>query len=276
MVRKIPLWFTEYHSDGTGITIKIKRVLETRFSKYQRIDVVETEDWGRMLILDGCIMLTERDEFIYHEMLVHPAMVMHPEPKAILVVGGGDGGTMREILKYPMVERAVLAELDRDVIDVSRKYLKGLSESLNDKRVDITIGDAFSYLGHTDSSFDIVFVDSTDPVGPAEVLITEEFYKRVKEHLKEGGFLAVQAESPFFHMETIKTIKERLGKFFKFVKFYLAPVPTYPGGYWAFAISSDDEFGDPRRKPPSGLKFYNEDIHGALFKLPQFLKNEGI
>jgi spermidine synthase len=274
MVKGTEFWFKEYHSENSGIFFRIDKILFAKDTPFQRVEVVDTPEWGRVLLLNGLVMLTERDEFIYHEMLVHPAMVLHENPLNILIVGGGDGGSVREVLKYNVVD-VTLVEIDKEVVNASKEYLPFVSSGYRDPRVKTVFEDGFEFLKKCDDLYDLIIVDSTDPVGPAKSLFEEEFYHLTKRRLKEGGILSLQSESPIFHIDIMVKISNRLKKFYNDVFFYTAPIPTYPGGLWSFAIASDNLNPEEiKRNPPEGLKYYNREIHLSSFKLPNFIKDE--
>lgn len=266
-------FFTEFHDKGTGIIFRIKREIFSKKSKFQEIKIFETETFGRMLTLDGLVMLTERDEFVYHEMLVHPAFSFKERAKKIGVIGGGDGGTVREVLKYPEVEMVHLVEIDRDVVEASMKYLEFTSSALKNEKVKIFYEDGVEFLKNRKEDYDIIFVDSSDPVGPALVLYSLDFYKSLRNNLKDNGILVLQSESVWYHIETIKTQIKNLRKIFRNVKLYLASIPTYPGGCWSFTIAGDVDFSIKRRSIPEGLKYFNKEIQENLFVLPEFVKD---
>ena len=271
------IWFTEYWTDGVGLTIKADEVKKIK-SKYQEIVVLDTPQFGKVLILDGLVQTTEKDEFIYHEMLAHPAMIMHPEPKKVLVIGGGDGGTVREVLKHPSVEEVHLCEIDEEVILVSEKYFPTISEKLRDPKVKIFIEDGNAFLEEKKNYYDVIIMDSSDPVGASEVLFSEEFYKKVKASLKDNGIMVAQTESPMLQEEYFKNAVSQIKKVFKNVGVYLAYVPTYPSGMWSFTIASDTV--DVLKTENSekvlmlkNLKYLNEDLYRSLYNsIPQFVK----
>lgn len=265
--------FREHHSRSSGIFFKAKKVLFKKRSDYQEIEVIENEHFGKMLVLDGLVQTTEKDEFFYHEMLVHPALMTHHSPQRVLIIGGGDGGGLKEVLRYPLKE-AYLVEIDTLVVEVSRKFFPWLSASFEDERAKLLIAEGKDFLRRSDESFDVVIVDSSDPVGPSRFLHEEGFFMEVKKHLNPGGIVATQVGSPFYHLDAISKKKAFLQNVFEVVRFYLAPVPTYPGGSWCFVFLSDRV--DPlsvRRDPPAGLKYYSREIHGASFALPPYLRN---
>ncbi len=189
------IWYTEKYDDVLGLTFKIKSMLHSEQSDFQKVEVIDTEAYGKMLLLDGLVMTTEKDEFFYHEMITHVPMLSHPNPERVLVVGGGDGGTVREVLNHPSVKEVVLCEIDKAVIDVSRKYLPSIAGKLDDNRVKINVEDAVEYMKRQKNTFDVILIDSTDPLGPGVGLFTKEFYTNVKNALKENGVMAAQSES---------------------------------------------------------------------------------
>ncbi len=272
------LWFTERHTPNVGITIKCRRTLFSKKSRFQQIDCLETQEFGRMLLLDGLVMTTERDEFIYHEMLIHPAMHIHKCAKRALVIGGGDGGAIRELCRYPFLEEIVLCEIDREVVECSKKYLPQISSRLSDKRVKLVFEDGAEFLKDS-GKFDVIFVDSTDPIGAAKALFSIEFYRLCQKRLAPGGILVAQSESPFYHLEIIKEMaRDVISAGFDTVRFYTAPIPTYPGGYWSWLLASKEELVIKRPgnilpdSEYSHLNYYNLEVHEAAFKLPCFFK----
>jgi spermidine synthase len=269
------LWFTEKIEEKLGLTLKIKSTLHAENTPYQRIDVLETEALGKMLLLDGAVMLTERDEFIYHEMITHVPLSTHPHPRHVLVIGGGDGGTVREILKHPSVEQIDLVEIDVRVIEICQTYFPQVSQRLNDPRVKLRIEDGIHFVKKTSNPYDIVLVDSTDPVGPAKGLFEETFFKDIHRCLRQDGIMVAQSESPFLHPSIIQEMVQTLKKIFPIVKIYLAPIPTYPSGLWSFAFCSK-EYDPLLHFHPRGLepqsRYYNEEIHRSAFSLPNFIK----
>jgi spermidine synthase len=224
------LWYTEKHSDNVGITIKITKTIFSEKSEFQKLDIVETLEYGRMMLLDGLVMVTERDEFIYHDMIVHPALFTHPAPKKVLVIGGG---SIREIMKHSDVEQAVLCEIDGLVIEKSIELLPSMPGEINGKnpRVKLHIDDGLAYIKNHQNAFDIILVDSTDPIGPAVGLFEENFYQLVFSALKDDGIMVAQSESPFYHAELQKNMYRNLRAVFPLVDMYQAFIPTYPSGF---------------------------------------------
>lgn len=268
-------WFKEYHSQHHGLFFRIERILFQKKSRYQQIDIVESPVFGKVLLLDGLVMTTELDEFVYHEMLVHPAMTLYPQPERVLIIGGGDGGTAREVLKYDEVQNVILCEIDEDVVKAARKYLPELSKSFDDPRIEIKFMDGVEFVKETQEAyFDLIFVDSSDPIGPATVLYSEEFIKNLKRTLKNGGIAVFQSESPFTRLDIIKDLFDKLKLSFKFVKPYLASIPGYPDGTWSFLFASYVDYREMVRKFPEGLRYFNEDVFKASFALPNFIKEK--
>lgn len=192
------LWFSELHTPYVKFSIKIDKQLHSEQTEFQRIDIFESKEFGRMMVLDGYVMLTEKDEFIYHEMIVHVPMVVHPNPKRVLIIGGGDGGTARELLRYKNVESVDLVEIDERVVDISRKYLPQTACSFDDERLHCYFEDGLKFIRHCNNEYDLIIVDSTDPFGPGEGLFTKEFYGNCYKALKEDGIMVNQHESPFY------------------------------------------------------------------------------
>ena len=272
------LKYTELNELGFGVTMETKNVLYSAKSEYQTIDILETQGLGKVLLLDGLVMTTERDEFFYHEMISHIPMNSHPNPEKVLVIGGGDGGTVREVLKHDTVREVILCEIDGLVIDACKKYLPSIAGMLDDDRVNIQVRDGIEYISQQEDAFDIILIDSTDPMGPGEGLFTEEFYSNVSGALKEGGIMCAQSESPFVNQRQMKMMYPLLRKAFPKVNTFLGPIPTYPGGYWSWAFCSNTveplSYIDEQRvqKIAKQAKLYNLDIHKSVFALPNFVK----
>lgn len=272
-------FYKEITPAGFGIAIKVKEVLFSRQSQFQKVEIIDSDSaLGKILTLDDLMMTTEGDEYFYHEMISHIPMMSHKCPKSVLVIGGGDGGTVREVLKHDTVEKVVLCEIDGMVIDACKKYLPTIAGKLDDPKVEILVEDAIEYIKNKENEFDIVLIDSTDPMGPGEGLFTEEFYTNVKKSLKQGGIVAAQSESPVVNKEEIKKMYTLLKKVFPITSTYTSPIPTYPGGYWAWAFCSEEveplSYIDERRceEITKTCKIYNKEYHLARFALPNFLK----
>lgn len=267
------LWWAEEQTPNLRLGFRCASVLERRRSAYQDIAVYDTADYGRLLALDDKVMTTEVDEFVYHEMLVHPALSWCASPRRVLVVGGGDGGCVREICRHGDVEHVVLAELDADVVEVSRRHLPKLAASLGDARVEVRIGDAAALLRQAEpQSFDVVLVDAPDPVGPAEVLFGPGFYRDAVRVLVPGGVLAAQSESPFLHADLIRSVQGALRGAFGRAALYWAVVPTYPGALWTFSLAVKAPWPtSPRRPRVAGTRYWSPEVQQAAAVLPPFV-----
>ena len=270
-------WFQENHTPYAGLTLAVGERLHDQHSAYQHIEVLQTLEYGRMLVLDGFVMLTERDEFVYHEMLVHPALLTHPEPRRVLIIGGGDGGSVREVLRHETVERVELVEIDEEVVKTCRRYFPALTRGLDDARVSLHCKDGFDYLDDHPDAYDVILVDSIDPVGEAAKLFTTSFYRKVKAALKNGGSAVFQTESPFYNPEVVAQVSRRLRMLFANVAPYLAHIPTYPSGLWSFTFASqtvDPLTSELHAKPAllAELKYLNPDVCKAAFALPNYIR----
>jgi len=272
------LWYTEYHTENVGISFKVRETLFVGRSKYQEIAVLDTFEFGRLLVLDGLVMLTERDEFIYHELIVHPALFTHKCPQNVLVIGGGDGGSIREIVKHDCIKEAILCEIDPQVVEISKKYLPSVSSALEYPNVKIIYEDGIKFVSKFSNYFDVIIVDSTDPIGPAKGLFESSFYRDCFRALKEDGILVCQSESPIYHLDLIKEINLKLKEVdFPIVKFYYGIIPTYPSGMWSWAFASKKfdpikYIGKEREQLTVKTKYYSLDIHKGIFNLPLFFK----
>ncbi|MBI2874367.1 MAG: polyamine aminopropyltransferase [Firmicutes bacterium] len=268
------LWFTEKHPSGVGLTCRVTKTLHTERSAYQDIAVLQTQGLGRMLVLDGLVQTTEADEFFYHEMIAHVPLFSHPCPRHVLVIGGGDGGTVREVLKHPSVQRVDLVEIDSRVIELCRQYMPSLSTGLNDPRAVVTVGDGIEYVRTTTRKYDVILVDSTDPIGPAVVLFTPDFYRAAASILNPDGILVAQSDSPISNPESTSRTYAFIGESFPIVNLYLAPVPTYPGAVWSFTMGSKKHLLLPDAvsgRPPLETRYYTPEVHRAAFALPRFV-----
>jgi spermidine synthase len=273
----VDLWWTETQTPSLRLGLRCSRVIARARSAYQEVVVLETEQFGRLLALDDMVMTTEGDEFVYHEMLTHPAMVACPHPRRVLVVGGGDGGAVREVLRHPTVERVVLAELDPLVVELCRRHLPSVAAGLSDPRVELALGDGARYLGAAPSgAFDVILVDAPDPLGPAEVLFGEALFREAARVLAPGGVLVLQSESPFLHGALIRRIQADLRRHFPGVWLYWAVVPTYPGSMWTFSLASTGPDplaeGVPERGAALGTRYWSPAVHRAAFALPPFVQ----
>ncbi len=273
------LWFTETSHDIRA-SWRVRNVLYHKASRFQDILVVDTVRFGKMLVLGGCVMTTERDEFVYHEMLTHPAMLAHPAPRSICVVGGGDGGTVREVLRHSTVEHVVLAEIDDEVIEVCREFFPALADKLRDPRVELAIGDGAQYLKDHPGAFDVILSDSTDPIGPGVVLFEDDYFQSAKNALRDGGVFVTQCEGMWIDVQTARSVTERLKRFFKTVLPYVASIPTYPSGTWGFVFAADGI--DPRAQVDSKRqqeivstsRYYTAAHQAGAFAIPAFFHKQ--
>lgn len=282
-IRTRDVWFTE-RDDKIALSLKHDGKLYDVQSDYQKVAVYRTQAYGNMLTLDGMVMTTEVDEYVYHEMITHVPLLTHPDPKRVLIIGGGDGGTAREVLKHKNLEEVVMVEIDDKVIEASKMHLPGIAQSLDDPKLNLIVDDGIKYVNEAaDGSFDLVIVDSTDPVGPAEGLFSVDFYKEVYRILSADGIMITQSESPRFNSKVFKEIYQTYRGIFgeDQVHCYLAYIPTYPTGMWSFSYSSKGSAHPMKQKPEeelnafvkaAGLKYYNADMHKASFALPNFVK----
>lgn len=268
------LWFTEKQTEHFGITARIVRTLHTEQTPFQKLDMVETAEFGNMLILDGMVMTTQKDEFVYHEMVAHVPLFTHPKPENVLVVGGGDGGVIREVLKHPSVKKATLVEIDGKVIEYSKKYLPEIAGKLDDPRVEVKVDDGFMHIAQSENEYDVIMVDSTEPVGPAVNLFTKGFYAGIANALKEDGIFVAQTDNPWFKADLIRNVYRDVKEIFPITRLYTANIPTYPSGLWTFTLGSkqydplavsDDRFHD------IDTKYYTKELHKACFVLPKFV-----
>lgn len=269
------MWIKEMQLKNSAMTYKVKETLVREKTKYQDLAIVDTEDFGRMLLLDGIVQTTIKDEFIYHEMITHVPLFTHPYPQNVLVIGGGDGGAIREILKHPSVKKAVMCEIDEDVIKECKKYLPEISSGLDDERCEIFIGDGIKYVKEHNNEFDVIIVDSTDPFSIAEGLFKGNFYMDIYNALTEDGLFVAQTETPFFLPETVRKVFKSAKEIFPVAKLFMAGIPTYPGGYWSFTIGSkkyDPSKVDISKIPDLGYKYYTPELQRASFVLPRYIQ----
>jgi len=270
------LWYTEKQTESYGITAKIKETYVREQTDFQDLAMIETEEWGTMLTLDGMVMTTVRDEFVYHEMVAHPALVTHPNPQRVLVVGGGDGGVIREVMKHPKVEKAVLVDIDGKVIEYSKKYLPQIAGELDNPRVEVIVNDGYMHIHDHKNTYDVIMVDSTEPVGPAVELFTKGFYQGIYDALKEDGIFVAQTDNPWFKAELIRTVNRDVKEIFPIVRVYCANIPTYPSGLWTFTMGSkkyDPLAVDEAAIPDFPSKYYTARLHKAAFVLPRFVED---
>lgn len=280
----MPLSYNEYYNGRTGLTVGINRLLFSEQTPYQLIEVYETDTWGNLLTIDGMVMLSEKDEFVYHEMLTHVGLFSHPQPKRVLIIGGGDGGTAREVMRHPSIEKVDMVEIDEAVIRASKQYLPDVGDWDN-PRLNVLIEDGIKYVQSESDPYDVIIIDGSDPVGPAEGLFEKDFIQACYDGLNEGGVLTAQTESPWepkYHKSMQKVFKA-LESIYPVSRMYLAYIPLYPAGMWSFAYASKgadplsdntfngvtkglEDFGDD-------LKYYNAAVHEGCFALPNFVQD---
>ncbi|KDQ53705.1 hypothetical protein JAAARDRAFT_136604 [Jaapia argillacea MUCL 33604] len=267
-------WFREISSQwpGQAMTLKVNKILHVEQSLYQDVLVFESETYGNVLVLDGVIQVTERDEFSYQEMIAHLPLASHPNPKKVLVIGGGDGGVVREVLKHDTVENVVLCDIDEAVVRVSKQYLPHMSSLLSHPKVTVFIGDGFKFLQENESTYDVIITDSSDPVGPAQALFEKPYFQLLHDALTPGGHISTQGECLWLHLPLIAELRENNRQIFAEAEYAFTTIPTYPSGQIGFCVCSKEKgrgLKTPVRKVP-GTKYYNEAVHKAAFVLPEF------
>jgi len=273
------LWFTEPHTDTAKFSIKVKKQLFSTQSEFQRIDVFDSEEFGVFLTIDGLMMVTQKDEFIYHDMIVHVPLASNPNIKNVLLIGAGDGGSVRELTRYSSIEHIDMVEIDKAVVDASKEFLPFLASKLDDPRVDIHYADGLKFVRSKQDKYDLIIVDSTDPFGPGEGLFTKEFYGNCFDALRKDGILVNQHESPYYEEDAahMKRAHKRINEFFPICRVYQAHIPTYPSGHWLFGFASKsiDPIADLDARAWNALgletKYYNTDLHVGCFALPNYV-----
>jgi spermidine synthase len=263
---------------------EIEKKLFEGATDFQKVLIFQHKDLGRMLVLDGLVQTTEGDEFIYHEMLNHVPLLSHPNPKTVLVIGGGDGGSIREIFRHKNVEKVTMCELDQSIVKLCQEYLPMLSQgAFFDPRLELVFQDGTKFVQETKNRYDLIIIDSTDPVGPGKALFTKEFYADCKKILRDDGILVAQNSIPFYDGDIVADAYRNLSPSFQIVKFYVAPVPSYLGGFMAFSFATDAKENCNRsvealrarvREIPGKMKYYTPEVHHASFELPQYIIDE--
>lgn len=273
-------WFSEKHTPHVKLSIRVDRQLYSAQSDFQRIDVFDSPEFGRFLTLDGYMMLTEKDEFIYHEMIVHPAMAVHPHVRRVLVIGAGDGGVIRELTRYDDIEQIDMVEIDPMVVEVCREYLPKTACKLDDPRVHIFYEDGLKFIRRCQAVYDLIIVDSTDPFGPGEGLFTKEFYGNCYRALLPDGIMVNQHESPFYTEDALamQRAHKRIIESFPFSRVYQAHIPTYPSGHWLFGFSTKkyhplrDLREDDWNRRGLTCRYYTTTLHKGAFYLPAYVE----
>lgn len=270
--------FRETYENSAFLGFVVEEWLTTEQSPYQKIECFRSRSHGVVLALDGLVQLTQEDEFIYHEMLVHIPMLVHPDPKQILIIGGGDGGSAREVIKHTSVNKVDMCEIDERVVEVCKKYLPTTAIGMSDPKVKVIIGDGIEFVKKTkEDSYDVIIIDSSDPIGPGVGLFNTAFYQDVYRILTPNGLVVAQGESPVYQMTAVKNLRDAMKAVFPITATYLASIPTYPSGLWSFAYAAKKlepkNFDRNRAKMiASQCGYYNEEIHLASFALPNFIQ----
>jgi spermidine synthase len=273
-------WFTEVFENNTAFSVRYSQKLFESQSEFQKIEVFQTTAMGRVLSLDGCFMVTEKDSFVYHEMITHPTMSMVSGAESVLVIGGGDGGTITELVKYPGINSITLCEIDGAVVTTCKEFFPEISMGLSDPRVNVVCLDGAAYVKQFTNEFDVILIDSTDPVGPGKALYELEFYESVKKALKKGGAATFQTESPIMMSEVFASTVRNLRLVFgdEMAQPYLCVIPSYPGAMWSFTTCAVEkkDFSRPSSNLSQDLReclqYYGYDIHKAAFVLPPFVR----
>lgn len=278
----MPIEYNEYYNERTGLTIGLNKLLFSKQSEYQLVEVYETDTWGNLMTIDGMVMLSEKDEFVYHEMISHVAMFTHPSPKRVLIIGGGDGGTAREVLKHRHVIQVDMVEIDKTVVDASKLHFPGVGDFDNPK-LNVHYEDGIEFVKNVKELYDVIIIDGSDPVGPAEGLFEKEFYQYCYDALNGSGVLTAQTESPWVesYHPSMKKLFTAIDDLFDISKMYLSYIPLYPAGMWSMACASkgDDPLSekvlkciDREEDILSTLDYYNKEVHIGAFALPNFVK----
>ena len=276
------MWYTEEQTKNVRFSIRCDKQKYSAQSDYQRIEIFSTPEFGDVLVLDDRIMLTTKDEFIYHEMITHVPMATNPSIKNVLVIGAGDGGTVKELTRYKTIENIDMVEIDSMVVDACREFLPTVSCRLNDPRVHVHIDDGLRFVRRVENQYDLIIVDSTDPIGPGEGLFTTEFYGNCYKALNENGILVNQHESPYYktYSKAMRLAHKKLVEFFPICKVYQAHIPTYPSGHWLFGFASK-KFHPTHDLNESAwnvlgidTQYYNTRLHLGSFALPAYVTKQ--
>lgn len=277
----VETWFNEVQTDHMRLLLRVKAVLHREQSEYQEIAVLDTYQYGRVLVLDNVLQTSEAEEFAYHEMMAHVPLFSHPDPRRVLIIGGGDGGTLREVLKHSGVTEAHLVEIDERVVAVAREFLPGHSSGFDDPRARIIFADGAAHAARSAGRYDVIIVDSTDPVGPAAELFREKFYRAAAAALRPGGIFVQQTESAFLDAdrELIRGVQEGLSRIYPYAGMYIGAAPLYPASLWVYSIASHAPVGAEvpgstyaeRNFKQFNTRYYSPEVHRAAFALPPFV-----
>ena len=271
-------YITEWGNDHVGLSLTITDMLHEETSPYQKIQVAESEQYGRMLILDGVFQTSVKDEWTYHEMVSHVPLMVHPHPERVLIIGGGDGGVAREVCRHESVKQVDLCEIDERVIELSKEYFPTISKVLLEQpeKLHVHVGDGIAFAKSVKNFYDVIIIDCSDPIGPGEGLFTREFYQSAKEALREDGLIVQQTESPIVQQKIVHDVFEAMGDVFPIVRMYFSHVPIYPECMHSFMIGSkkwDPLTVEIHREAPQPMRYYNKDIQKSCFALPNFIKD---
>jgi len=272
------VWYSELHDGQSGLTLKIDRMIETLNSPFQRIDVIHNPDYGKVLVLYGSLMVCDNDNNAYNEMLAHVPLFVHPSPKEVLIIGGGDCGCLTEVLAHPEVKRCTMCEIDEKVVEVSKRHFPNLTKGVYDKRANLIFQDGKEFIEDSLEKFDVILLDLSDPVGPAADLFQKKFHQKVYDKLNDDGIMVAQSESPFYNKGTVKHMYKNFYDIFPVVKMYICHMPIYPSALWSFAFCSKKydplkDFREDRFKTLTHkTRYYNSEIHRGAFALPQFAR----
>lgn len=270
-------WITENQSEHLRLSAEVDKVLYAGQSEFQKIEVAHSLEYGNMLVLDGVFQTSEREEFIYHEMIAHVPLFLHPNPEKVLIIGGGDGGVARECVRHECVKSVTMVEIDGKVVELAKEFLPTISAAMirQDPKLTVKIGDGIGFMAAASNEYDVIIVDCSDPIGPGEGLFTEEFYKNVLKALKPDGLFVQQTESPMMHQPLVKKVFGYVSDHFPITRLYTAYIPLYPTGMHCFTIGSkkyDPLTWKANRERTFATQYYNEDIQTAAFALPNFVK----
>ncbi|NOY88902.1 MAG: polyamine aminopropyltransferase [FCB group bacterium] len=272
------VWYSELHNGQSGLTLKIERYIESKQSDFQRIDVIENKDFGKLLVLYGSLMVCDNDNNSYNEMITHIPLFSHPSPEEVLIIGGGDCGALTEVLKHPEVKHCTMCEIDKMVVETAQRHFPQLTKGTDDPRAKIIYQDGKAFIENEEKLYDIIILDLSDPIGPAADLFQKKFHRTIYEHLKEDGILVTQTESPYYNKKTVHSLFKNLREIFPIVKMYICFMPIYPSGLWSFGFCSKKynpikNYDEKRyQKLHLNTQYYNNDVHKAAFSLPQFIK----
>lgn len=269
-------WYEETFRDSMRFSVRVHATLHRERTDFQTIEVLQTPFFGRTLVLDGLFMTSERDEYFYHEMISHPSLCMASSPKRVLVIGGGDGGTVREVLRHPEVERVTMVEIDRRVVEVCKEHLPDIGTAWNDPRLEVRFEDGVAFVAETPpASFDVVLLDGSDPVGPAEGLFDKTFYSNVRRVLSPSGVFGLQSESPILMEEVFRQVQHTLAEVFGSVRPYFGTVPLYGASTWSWTVAAAEPFPmdmDRLKRLEPDLRYLNVDVARGMFAVPTDLR----